>query len=784
MFGCSAPSQPDTPIDEESSGVLIRANTGGVVVRDRVSLSIPPGSLSEDTFISIAPTTAPDAEADGFARSGLAFEFSPPGTQFALDRPAILTMPYDDAAISAQALDGRTLQLAYFDELQDRYVSIGGEVDTTTGTVTARVEHFTLYVAIATSLQFGNNAPIITPNSPIPSLMRANAPIYFRALVRDYDTGGSVAGARLNYRHGSNGAFASIVMQPDPTALDVFYALLPASEATIHPSDTDLQYYFSAVDNLAAPRTTAVTPIEFTRTYQPGTLAIAPTTQNIAAGFDRLFAVTGRDETMASFVLVPEQTSVDGGVGLSSIGTTGVTFKARTVGNGVVHTGFGSEGAMADVAVFNGALANITILDEHGNPIIGSPTLRAGERVQLDALGHDAWGNTILVVPTWGGSVHPGSLSSSGLLDTLDATGSRQVTANVGDVIGSQWFNVLPRILETSLYSANTTLTSFADRDGVPYLVQLEDGAIHVRHFDGMTWIDHGGPTTTLPVDSVAIATSTNRVQIAWAEGPHIRAAHLEGTTWVADGGNLEVDVGNTIPVGISSNRMSLAFDGETPWLAWYEHSPLGYRTYLASWNGTWNLVGGGLQNAVEPSLAFLGGVPHVAYSTFQVAFREILVTRWTGSSWSPLGGGANIDQADIPSLAIVGGTPTVAFRNIANVNAYQSYVRRWNGGGWIDVGLGPLPAPGALTVGISLSADGNVPYVGITAVASQADSTRAYKILHFNSQLSLWRTDVDGPVNSAATLPNPILTVKVIGSTLYNARTEPGGDTRVSVFH
>src|SRR5262249_11836111 len=148
------------PASSSSVERVIPADRGGVVDygAEEVVLAIPPGSLAADTKIGIARIDElPDGDSDGLDSFGQAYRCSPAGTQFALAHPAQMVVHYDAAALTAKGLDPATVELYYFDEDQHRYYNVPGTVDTTQATVTARIEHFTVYVPFAQTLVAGNH---------------------------------------------------------------------------------------------------------------------------------------------------------------------------------------------------------------------------------------------------------------------------------------------------------------------------------------------------------------------------------------------------------------------------------------------------------------------------------------------------------------------------------------------------------------------------------------------------------------------------------------------------
>src|SRR5207245_2060302 len=103
---------------------------------------------------------------------------------------------------------------------------------------------------------------------------------------------------------------------------------------------------------------------------------------------------------------------VTNNVGTATTSAAGVTFSARTVGTGALRATVAADTASANITVFNGALASVSILDQNSQPISGTLVVSEGSRVQFDALGHDAYGNSIVVNPTWTGDSHIGNTSA------------------------------------------------------------------------------------------------------------------------------------------------------------------------------------------------------------------------------------------------------------------------------------------------------------------------------------------------------------------------------------
>ncbi|MDY6844637.1 MAG: hypothetical protein SVW57_11150, partial [Thermodesulfobacteriota bacterium] len=278
MFSCSNKSSnsqsgnaanssdiSDEFVNDQMATELIKYDKGGKIsLNNEVSLYIPAYSLSEDTEISIEKTgSIPEGDADGLSHFGQAYRFMPSGTKFDLSKPAILEINYDNARMNAQGLHPGSLQICYFDENIDRYVSVASNVDSDAGKITAYLEHFTIYLPMAKSMVPGNNAPFAVLQNPVPNPVRADAPIYIRTTALDFDIGGSVAGVKLYYRklQPTPGVWEEAVMNQEirPNSLNTYVYLIPAdflTSADLGAGD-DFECYVAVIDNLAAASTTS-----------------------------------------------------------------------------------------------------------------------------------------------------------------------------------------------------------------------------------------------------------------------------------------------------------------------------------------------------------------------------------------------------------------------------------------------------------------------------------------------------------------------------------------------
>ncbi len=150
-----------TSIQTENGTNKITADAGGTVTyNNAVKLTVPANSLSGDADIKIeAVNNAPSGDADTLSPAGQAYRFTPAGTTFSLNKPAVLEMSYDETVLAQKGYSADTLRIYYYDESLKEYVAVASYVDTTNKKIIAYVEHFTIYMAMAKVKLAGNNAP-------------------------------------------------------------------------------------------------------------------------------------------------------------------------------------------------------------------------------------------------------------------------------------------------------------------------------------------------------------------------------------------------------------------------------------------------------------------------------------------------------------------------------------------------------------------------------------------------------------------------------------------------
>ncbi|MBK6685979.1 MAG: hypothetical protein IPG45_16010 [Deltaproteobacteria bacterium] len=657
LLGLACAQQPTTSPAANSGAGAVDPSSGGIVrLSTELVLSVPSASVGSAMEIRVESIAdLPSAPADGFEAFGQAYRFSPAGTQFSLEHPAQLTMAVDVSRLQSRGLDPASTQLFYFDEGMGRYLAVPSTFDPLRGELRASIEHFTIYLPMARSLVLGNFAPVVLATAPFPNPIRAGAPIHIRATARDHTAGGSISGVRLHFRR-PGGPVATLTMARQVGAEGTYAATVPAgfvSSPTLGPGN-DFEYWIEAVDNLGASSQTAPIGVDVTRSFATGTVTLAPNAQSIAAGFERVFAVNGRDDLNVLFPFVAEGTQVSGDVGeVVSIDAAGVRFSAQGVGTGVLtarfDTGAGFESGTAAISVYPGEVAEIEVLDSDGLPLPAVPQLREGREYEVDVVGRDPFGNTVLVLPTSmvfapePGAIPP-QISPDGVINTTSANAFSRLDLTLGTVTASRWFHVAQRAL-----------------------------------------VERGTSPISTPVARLSLARA-DALYAAIADS-ELRVVHLTPTGWPQLGPSLG-------PINLEPNRNDESMDLQVdpsgyPWITW---TGPGQLLHVSRFNGTdWMPVGEPLNfgpgsAAYYPSLAFVGGVAHVAFvDNMNQPWQFTLVKRWNGSTWELVGNTLNTSSAYFtwhPSITDHEGQPYVAFNEGRGHGVIV--VRHWDGTNWV----------------------------------------------------------------------------------------------------
>ena len=293
---------------------------------------------------------------------------------------------------------------------------------------------------------------------------------------------------------------------------------------------------------------------------------------------------------------------------------------------------------------------------------------------------------TLLLILCITNSVHRGIASSENLL--LVASDWEEVGAG-----SATWGGI-------SSNAGQSIWTSIAvDLDGFPYIAWQDkssgDYEIYVRHWNGSYWEEFAGSASAGGISN--------------------------------NGGDSYVP---SIAIGLNNK----------PYIAWHDTSGGDSEIYIKWWNGSsWSEVtpgsasGGGISNnsgsSGHKSLAFSpSGELHIAWGDDSSGDWEIYLLQLDGNSWVEIGGSAsgggisdNSGSSEYPSLAFnSSGLPYVTWMDNSGGELfdYDIYIKRFNGGGWEEVGAGSASGGGisnssnmALSPSIAISSS-DIPYV------------------------------------------------------------------------
>jgi surface antigen len=160
---------------------------------------------------------------------------------------------------------------------------------------------------------------------------------------------------------------------------------------------------------------------------------------------------------------------------------------------------------------------------------------------------------------------------------------------------------------------------------------------------------------------------------VAMMDGGHRYVRYWDGanTVWADLGGSLNMGAPGAGSMG--AHYLSMALDASgTPYVAFAETVGTTIEIYVKQYDSTngWTLVGtgkiSGPGNADQPSIALIGGMPHVAFVEQVAGVGRVLVRRYNGTDWQRVGAPLNAGSATgatMPYLVGVGTTPMVAYR-------------------------------------------------------------------------------------------------------------------------
>ena len=271
--------------------------------------------------------------------------------------------------------------------------------------------------------------------------------------------------------------------------------------------------------------------------------------------------------------------------------------------------------------------------------------------------------------------------------------GGTSKTIYVKEWTGNRW-SALGSALDRTLTNDARNSSIAVKSNNLPTVAWQEGNAIYVSTWTSLIWSPYGGAiniatSSAASNPSLAIERNTDNPIVAWAENGNIYVKHRVGSSWLSYNSS-PLDINPTNPASFPS----LATDGVgNPFVAWQEHDGISNNIYVKRWTGSaWVTLGEALdrsssRNAEMPSLAVgTDGNPVV---TWQEA-GSIFVKRWTGTNWVSLKGALDkiiTNTASLPSLTLQSDNqPIVAWQELNGLTT-DVLVKRWTGSTWEWVG-------------------------------------------------------------------------------------------------
>ncbi|MGE8721010.1 hypothetical protein ACO2KS_08885 [Leptospira terpstrae] len=709
---------------------MIKSIDGGTIqLGKELSFVIPPNSLDKDTEITIEKTGKADSNSQ-FKFFGQGYKFSPSGTQFSMDKPASLIVTYDSSKISEQNLNLKSQQMFYFDEISKTYVGVPTSIDYAKGSLVAQVEHFTSYALFAVPSATGNNSPLITLQSPVPTQIHADAPIYIRADVRDIDLDGSIIAVKLSYKKSTSATYTNeVAMQPEnnvsisPTSRYVY--LIPSTFYTNADklAGTTLDIKIEAWDNKSLKSSSPiVTSYTVIRNCLPNTLRTNLTgIQNINVGFQRNMILSCRNEDTNSYLtgqyIVPEVVHAINNVGkLDKPGSAGTLFtatKSDYVSSGKVELRLLSSVTNSVTQDFTILPGNVQTLSLYETDSFGNKTallskteepltisMKEGNVKYFALEGHDGYGNIVTYFPWLNADWN---VPTNGDLGTLDRDTPTSLVVNLYTLDAKVGFsNLVASIAEGAIQLTQTI--QILSRQLIDIRSNFNDAT-----YPGATHFGSYSPSIISDGDTAfAIIQQSQGTSAYFSSTERLSAYKITNSSGLTS----LPPVFTYGTLGNNANpSISIAMAGSVPYIL-YSTAPvlngdasmangdikLYVKKYVSSSN-TWLSVGSIINSELNGlnfnySIATNGTEPWVAYTAFRTNGTElpstdysIIVKRYNGTNWVPIGSSLTNNPALRVIIQFDGPTPYVAYNENDSLGKTKLFVKKWNGVSWIAVG-------------------------------------------------------------------------------------------------
>ena len=142
----------------KSVGGRVEPDKGGQVsLGDEVVIDIPPGALegTDGIEVKIERVSEPPAAPAGYRVLGSVYEFSVGDkSSYSFKKPVTIKLKFDPDKVGP----GETPAVYYFDQSEEKWVNLGGEISG--DTITVQVEHFTMFVVMVETKSEDEDEPL------------------------------------------------------------------------------------------------------------------------------------------------------------------------------------------------------------------------------------------------------------------------------------------------------------------------------------------------------------------------------------------------------------------------------------------------------------------------------------------------------------------------------------------------------------------------------------------------------------------------------------------------
>ncbi|MHB1095504.1 MAG: hypothetical protein ACYC3F_04960 [Gemmatimonadaceae bacterium] len=459
------------------------------------------------------------------------------------------------------------------------------------------------------------------------------------------------------------------------------------------------------------------------------TIAVAPDPATMSIGGVQSFTAIGRDAGGNVVPITPIWSVAAGGGAITGAGL----FTAGTVPGTFANTiNASSNGVIGDatVIVTTGALATITVTP-------GSSTLSINGTQQATAVGRDAGGNIVAIVPTWSVVAGGGTIGGTGLFTagTAPGTFANTIQATSGGIVGTASVTVTIGALAT--ITVTPVASSLAINASQQYTAVGADAAGNPVAITTVWTVAAGGGVISGAGLFVAGTTPGTFVNTVTAS-----SGGVTGTATVT------VTTGALATITVTPSAVTLPINGTQQYTA--VGRDLGGNVVALA--PTWSVVSGG--GAIAAAGLFTAGTaPGTFTNTVQAASGSIVGTATVTVTTGVL---AAITVTPNPVTLAVGGTQTFTATGQDAGGNPVALTPTWS----VASGGGTISAGGQFTAG-------TVPGTFTNTVRAVSGSITGAATV----------TVTTGAVATITVTPNPV-TLAINGTQLFTAvGTDVGGN-------